>query len=192
MGPLVGHTTHNSAMLWAYHASSYDKMELVLYDEYDTVLAVEFIQQDTRKLDQGVFVHTLNGLRPSTLYKYGMHLQGQRVGQGQFTTAPLPESSSKFDYVLASCMNARQYRDQRVWSHIVSNNNQKYPDFSILAGDTVYLQEGVDVTEEQGVILGKLLNRHWIRDCLGHVIHSMFSHLNIIHSMFSCLNILFP
>jgi alkaline phosphatase D len=61
---------------------------------------------------------------------------------------------------LASCMNARQYRDQKVWNAIVSNNGDKYPSFSILAGDTVYLLEGVDVTEQDGV----LLDRVWFRN----------------------------
>ncbi|KAG7344709.1 phosphodiesterase I [Nitzschia inconspicua] len=158
MGPLVGHTTHNSANLWAFHsANAQDNMELVVYDAFDQVIAVEMIPPDPRF--NNVYQTTLQNLRPKTLYKYGMHVQGTRIGQGTFTTFSEPDAPTQFDYILVSCMNARQYRNQIVWNTMIANNGGKVPDFSIMAGDTIYLQEGVDVTNEDGV----LLDRYWFR-----------------------------
>jgi alkaline phosphatase D len=162
MGPLVGHTTHDSVQLWAYHSpNTVHNMELVVYDMFDQVLAVEIITPNPTL--NNVYLTTVSNLQPQTSYKYGMHIQGTRVGNGHFTTAPSTTthgSGHQFDYVLASCMNARQYPDQKVWNAIVSNNSGQYPAFSILAGDTIYLQEGVDVTVQDGV----LLDRVWWRN----------------------------
>jgi alkaline phosphatase D len=159
MGPLVGHITHDSVNLWAFHHDQAEhNLELVLYDMYDQVISVDMIPPNPQF--NNVYQVTVPNLIPNTSYKYGMHIQGTRVGQGTFQTAPTAAAASQFDYILASCMNARQYRNQKVWDAMTLNNGGKRPDFSILAGDTVYLQEGVDVTVQDGV----LLDRVWFRN----------------------------
>jgi alkaline phosphatase D len=162
MGPLVGHTTHDSVTLWAYHEFVNDTMEILLYD-YATDELVRTVGSVAPRRDRNrAMIHTVSGLRASTSYKFGLHVRGERVGKGSFTTAPLPSNpnGTRFDYILASCMNHRQYKNQIVWDVIVEQLGGKYPDFSILAGDTVYLQEGVDVTTEDGV----KFDRVWFRN----------------------------
>jgi len=161
MGPMLGHTTHDSVTLWAYHEFTNDAIEVLLYD-YDTdvlLRKVDFIASRTDR--NNAFLETIKHLKPSTSYKFGMHIRGERVGKGSFTTAPLPNSNNgtQFDYILASCMNYRQYKNQIVWD-VIKEKLGRYPDFSILAGDTVYLQEGVDVTNESGVNFDRL----WLRN----------------------------
>ena len=164
MGPLVGHTTHDSVTLWAHHdfANYNYKMEILLYDYGSDALlrTIDFVAP--RKDRNNAIIETIRGLQPETSYKYGMHVFGERVGKGSFTTAPLPNNKggTKFDYIFTSCMNYRQYKNQMVWDVIVEKLGGKYPDFSILGGDTVYLQEGIDVTEENGVDFDRL----WFRN----------------------------
>eukprot|EP00536_Pseudo-nitzschia_multiseries_P018690 jgi/Psemu1/328898/estExt_fgenesh1_pg.C_29040001 len=117
MGPMVGHTTHDSVTLWAYHdlVKTHDyTMELLLYDSLtDGLLRTINIVAPSLDKHNGAVIATIDkGLAPNTEYKYGMHIFGKRVGKGSFRTAPLPLQPSRFDYVLASCMNHRQYKDQ--------------------------------------------------------------------------------
>jgi len=166
MGPMVGHTTHDSVTLWAYHGKLTDyKMEILLYDSDTDGLLRTIDMVGPRPLLNGAVRETISGLQPNTLYKYGMHIHGHRVGKGSFRTAPVPFQPSKFNYILASCMNHRQYKSQPVWTEISRNNPQpgstgEYPHFAVLAGDTVYLQEGVDVTSQDGV----KFDRVWFRN----------------------------
>ena len=165
MGPLVGHTTHDSVTLWVYHdgfANYNYTMKILLYD-YGTdalIMTIDFVAP--RKDRNNAIIETIKGLQPETSYKYGMHIFGERVGKGSFTTAPDPNNSkggTTFDYILTSCMNYRQYKNQMVWDVIVEKLGGKYPDFSILGGDTVYLQEGIDITEN-----GVDFDRLWFRN----------------------------
>jgi len=59
-------------------------------------------------------------------------------------------------------MNHRQYKNQMVWEEIINTAlNGRYPDFTILAGDTIYLQDGVDVTDDEGVKYDRVWFRNW-------------------------------
>jgi len=171
MGPMVGATTYNSVTLWAYHGLLQDyTMEILLYDSDDTVGLIRKIDMVSPiKERNNAIIAVLEDLLPSTEYKYGMHINGERVGKGSFKTSPLPASNtvqggsgggSTFDYVLTSCMNYRAFKNQIVWEEIPKLLGGRYPDFTMLAGDTVYLQEGVDVTNEDGVIY----DRVWFRN----------------------------
>ncbi|OEU14373.1 hypothetical protein FRACYDRAFT_240914 [Fragilariopsis cylindrus CCMP1102] len=161
MGPMVGHTTYNSVTLWAYHEWEDYTMEILLYDSDDTVGLIRKIDMVSPiKERNNAIIAVVEDLQANTEYKYGMHINGERVGKGSFRTAPLPFGSSKFDYVLTSCMNHRAFKNQIVWEEISKVLGGRYPDFTMLAGDTVYLQEGVDVTDEDGVIY----DRVWFRN----------------------------
>jgi hypothetical protein len=132
-----------------------------------------------RKDRNNAIMETITGLEPSTKYKYVMYIQGQQVGFGSFRTAPKVSSISlvvsttinndvdveltqrkqdldgistgggaKFDYIVASCMDISIYESQRVWEFIYE---QIKPDFAILAGDTIYMKENIDVDSSNGV-----------------------------------------
>lgn len=128
-------------------------MEILLYDDSDTsvglIREVDMVQPLKDK--NNAVIATLTELSPDTQYEFGMHINGVRVGKGSFRTAPSPDQGCSYDYVLTSCMNHRQYKNQMVWGEIPKLLKGKYPDFTILAGDTIYLQDGIDVTDEDGV-----------------------------------------
>jgi len=164
MGPMVGHTTPNGATLWAYHETLSSVMELILYHNPSGRVVKRYAVRPTDR----IYRAPLTGLSPSTTYPYEMRLHGRWVGSGSFTTAPPPppppvgtqqqqQQQQSFDYILASCMNHRQYKHQHVWDHIRSHVQ---PDFTLLAGDTIYLQEGIDVTVERGVLEDRVWFRH--------------------------------
>lgn len=162
MGPMVGHTSHNSVTLWGYHEWVDYTMEILLYDSDTSVGLIRKLDMIQPSKDKNnAIIATLDGLKADTQYEFGMHINGVRVGKGSFRTAPLPDLGCTFDYVLTSCMNHRQYKNQMVWGEIPKILGGRYPDFTILAGDTVYLQEGIDVTSEDGVKYDRVWYRNY-------------------------------
>lgn len=100
----------------------------------------------------------IGALESNTVYHYEIRIEDERVANGQFRTAP-PPGPVEFNYLLASCMNVKRnkgYPEQPVWDVI---RGIQQPDFAILAGDTVYLNDQ-DWTEEGEV----LLDRVWFRN----------------------------
>ena len=89
------------------------------------------------------------------------------VPTGSFRTAPdlnkTRKEGYKFDYVLASCMNWRQQKDQPVWEKGIIDTafKGKYPDLAILAGDTIYLHHDSDIDNEKGVKYDRVWYRHY-------------------------------
>ena len=57
MGPMVGHTTHDSVTLWAYHEFTSDAIEVLLYD-YDSDALLQKINFNV------VFSEKSNGFLP--------------------------------------------------------------------------------------------------------------------------------
>ena len=162
MGPMVGHTTHDSVTLWAYYLKpaiylfedNYS-IEILLYDSDGWLRTVDETEPDREK-NNAVMV-TLTNLEPRRKYRYEMRILDQVVGSGSFQTAPAPPSNNEgvaFEYVLASCMDRSEQPLQKAWQAIPtidSDGTKNYPDFAILAGDTIYLQDGFDVDGIWGV-----------------------------------------
>jgi hypothetical protein len=72
----------------------------------------------------------------------------------------------KFNYVLASCMNYRKYKNQIVWKEGIIKDafNNTFPDFAILAGDTIYLDDSaksIDIISSKD---GVQFDRFWYRN----------------------------
>ena len=171
MGPLVGHTTHNSATLWAYYlkpaiylSEENYSLEIMLYDSDGWVRTIDEPELDREK-NNAVFA-TLTDLEPQRVYRFEMRIMNQIVGSGSFKTAPSPTNSEKgvsFEYLLASCMDASENDVQKAWNaipEIHSDGTTQYPDFAMLAGDTIYLQEEIDVDDVSGVDF----DRYWYRN----------------------------
>jgi len=166
MGPMVGHTTHDSVTLWAYYLKpaiylfeeNYS-LEILLYDSDGWLRTIDETEPDREK-NNAVMV-TLTNLEPHRKYRYEMRILDQVVGSGSFQTAPAPalalpsnNEGVAFEYVLASCMDRSEQPLQKAWQAIPtidSEGTKNYPDFAILAGDTIYLQDGFDVDDIWGV-----------------------------------------
>ncbi len=161
MGPMVGHTTHDSVVLWAHYLKPamylFDdnyKLEVFLYDSQGWLRTVDAPEPE-RERNNAVFV-TITNLEPLTVYRFEMRIMGQIVGNGSFRTAPSPDNSEGhvFEYLLASCMDKSEHPIQSVWGAIPDiqlDGTRDYPDFAVLAGDTIYLQDGIDVDDVWGV-----------------------------------------
>lgn len=138
-GPLVGHTTHHSTKIWAFQGEK-KTLEIVYRRSRDND-ARKVVMLGSANAANDASIVEIDGLEPATLYTYEVRIQNQnkRVAEGQFKTAP-PPGPVKFDYLLASCINARShqgYPEQPVWDTIFA----KEPDFAMLAGDTAVLND---------------------------------------------------
>jgi alkaline phosphatase D len=195
MGPMVGHTTHDSVTLWAYYVKpamylleeNY-AIEILLYDS-DGRVTTTFVEADPNRQRYNPVFATLTNLEALEVYRYEMRILGQGVGSGSFKTASAPPlettaartaaatttrtekeggrklqtTGTTFEYVLASCMDRSEQPTQKVWDAIPTTNadgTKDYPDFAILAGDTIYLQEGIDIVNFWGV----RFDRYWYRN----------------------------
>eukprot|EP00535_Pseudo-nitzschia_heimii_P009459 CAMPEP_0197182190 /NCGR_PEP_ID=MMETSP1423-20130617/6232_1 /TAXON_ID=476441 /ORGANISM="Pseudo-nitzschia heimii, Strain UNC1101" /LENGTH=1023 /DNA_ID=CAMNT_0042632573 /DNA_START=342 /DNA_END=3413 /DNA_ORIENTATION=+ len=197
MGPLIGHTTHESASLWAYYQTPaiYESkeddyvLEILLYDADGWIRTINEARPDGNR-NYAVFV-TLTGLEALTTYRYEMRILGKIVGSGSFRTAPPPLSNqqrnrrrrlqnqhyqvplgdsdrtyyggSTFEYILASSMDLSEQPIQKAWEAIPtirSNGIKVYPDFALLAGDTIYLDEDADFDPNNRAVR---FDRYWHR-----------------------------
>lgn len=126
-GPMVGHTTPTSTILWAYHNAS-------------TPLSIAYQRLGScpTKVQRATFPTNktkveLTGLEPNTQYRFHVLLENTKIGQeGTFTTFPFHQH--KFRYMFGSCISFKRDATQEIWYN-VSNQN---PEFLILNGDTVY------------------------------------------------------
>ena len=91
-GPLVGHVTMSTANLWAHQGSR--KTITVKYEKSDG----SGQQRSTAmEISGGGYSRVeLTNLEPLTTYKYEMFVEGQRVIDDDFTTAP-PKDRSRFE-----------------------------------------------------------------------------------------------
>lgn len=130
-GPVVGHTTSETAKIWAYATDARDLR--VVYWRRGAC------SEPSRSLAMGdngggTSLAQLSGLRTNTTYDYLVLAGGLKAAQGSFTTAPAPGQPTRFRYVFGSCMNVNKYTVQPVWDHVL----EQEPAFQIFNGDTVY------------------------------------------------------
>lgn len=154
-GPMVGHTTHQSVQIWALQGQG-KAVELVYRPRgQGSGLSINM----PPNADQGAALLELSDLEPNTRYEYQIRIAGARVGEGNFKTAPTPNQPAAFQFMLASCMDIKrsQFKNQPVWSRIFEEG----PDFAMLNGDTVYLNDQDWTSDGSRTIL---LDRVWARN----------------------------
>ena len=134
-GPMVGHTTHNTAQIWAL-ASAGETVEIAYRpaggdSSQATTLAMP---PDSDKNFRSLI--ELTGLEASTAYEYEVNVNGSKADEGGFTTAALPHRPGTFRYMVASCMDLSVYSasEQSAWDAVL----EQEPDFNLLVGDNVY------------------------------------------------------
>ena len=160
-GPLVGHTTYHTSKLWAYQGDG-KVMQLIYYPTYRfasmTGRMARVVDMIPNSTHNNASIVEINSLEPDTEYQYEIRIANQWIAKGQFQTSPEPGRPTEFTYLLASCMDVKRssYSLQPVWDVI---RRIQQPDFAILAGDNVYLNDNDWTTE--GEILG---DRVWFRN----------------------------
>jgi len=126
-GPMVGHTTPDTAIIWAYGGPN--ATVGVLYQRLgDCPGQVEMVDMPLDKMTL-----ELNGLKADTRYRYHVMVHGTNAGQmGTFTT--VPRQVKKFWYMFGSCISFKRDPIQTIWDEVLDQD----PKFLILNGDTVY------------------------------------------------------
>lgn len=153
-GPLVGHTTDRTVRLWALQGQN-QVMELA-YRQVGASVGHSLAMPPNA--DQGAAVLEVTDLQPNAQYEYQVRIQGETVGEGVWKTASPSNLPTSFKFLLASCMDVKSNRHplQPVWDRVLE---QGMPDFAILNGDTVYLNDD-DWTSTNEIIL----ERVWYRN----------------------------
>jgi hypothetical protein len=157
-GPMVGHTTDRTVRLWALQGQN-QVMELAYRQvSGNDASNMGYSLAMPPNADQGAAILEVTNLQPDTQYEYQVRIQGETVGEGIWKTATPLSQPARFQFLLASCMDVKGNRHPRqpVWDKVLE---QGQPDFAILNGDTVYLNDG-DWTANKEIIL----ERVWARN----------------------------
>lgn len=147
VGPMVGHVTPTTALLWA---SARQKGEIkVRYRSEgspETMSHTVFVVPS--EADHYAGKAKLTGLEPSTTYAYTLELDGEvdKLRPGSFTTPPPYGTPSRFKVAVSSCMLA-DHPNQSSWYLLLAER----PAFHLLLGDNVY----ADTTDRE-----KLWTKH--------------------------------
>ncbi len=137
-GPMVGHTTATSALVWMYTPAGTDV--LVRFGPAGSsklVHSAKLKSTPTTKMGAigRVWRAELNDLKPATRYEFAVHLNdGKSLPEhrGSFMTAPEAGEPVKFRIGLTSCMKAKQPQGS------LSLFYDDRPDVHLTLGDTVY------------------------------------------------------
>lgn len=132
-GPVVGHTTHESCLIWA-HDSHAERLTIHFRPAGEARESSLRAVVLPRGSDQGIFLKELNGLKPLTKYVFEIGADGAQPSRGSFITAPLVGKPGKFSYAITSCMDFKQFPVQPAWDKLIGEE----PDFHLLIGDNVY------------------------------------------------------
>ena len=136
-GPMVGHTTDSSAIIWMY-APKKSELEISLKEVSNpnrvSRYSFEPVSDPAGVLAGVPCTVTLNGLKPLTSYIYRVYVDGESedVHGGTFQTAPVVGKASKFRMAVTSCMKFGQ--PQTSWKLLL---NEK-PNLHVTLGDTQY------------------------------------------------------
>lgn len=135
VGPMVGHTTHDSALIWA-HFPNASKIEVEYWrpDVAGGTTTVRTLKKDSTGESSRV---VLSGLSADTIYVYRLLVSGKEHDgcYGWFKTMPTKYRPTKFKYVFGSGIRYQMHAKQPVWEKIAEYE----PDMLILNGDNIYL-----------------------------------------------------
>lgn len=133
IGPMVGHTTHNSSTIW-YYAGEGSTVELRYGKAGTPGSELQKLNMAPRPQHNFTSLANLEKLQPKTDYQYEVWVDGTKAGEGNFSTAPIPYQPVDYDYLFASCTSFAVSKDQKAWDAILE---QDY-DFQMFHGDNVY------------------------------------------------------
>jgi hypothetical protein len=138
LGPVVGHTSHESALIWIQ----------VDDDPKDYVLSiagggqVRFVSTELPgALEFRTAIARADGLRADWRHRYAVLRHGSAVpnGRGTFRTMPHPGSMANLTFVAISC-NVENV--DGAWKALAKYIDDAQPQFLLMVGDQLYLDEG--------------------------------------------------
>ncbi len=136
-GPMVGHTTESSAIIWMY-APKASKLEIDFSEATEAnpkaTMIFDSVVNPAGDLSGAPYKVTLRDLKPLTSYKYQVKVDGRAdpAHCGSLQTAPPVDKGSKFRLAVTSCMKFGQ--PQKSWEWLLGEK----PNLHVTLGDTQY------------------------------------------------------
>ncbi|WLB86875.1 alkaline phosphatase D family protein [Bradyrhizobium japonicum] len=138
LGPIVGHTDHQSSRVWIQVADDPALYRLRVYG----VGLFPFISTELGgPLEFRTAIAEARGLRSDFVYRYAVVRQGRTIanGKGMFRTMPDPGSLAHLTFCAISCNIAEE---DGQWAALGKYIADARPQFLLMMGDQVYLDEG--------------------------------------------------
>jgi PhoD-like phosphatase len=143
LGPIVGHTDHQSTRIWirvqddpsSYHLRVQGRG---LFPFISTENVFEF----------GTALAIADGLRPDRRYRYQVLRRGRVIANagGTCRTMPGPGSMAEIMFVAISC---NHHGEEGAWQQLADFVEQNEPRFLLMMGDNVYVDKEPNVWKEQ-------------------------------------------
>ncbi|MGB6220527.1 alkaline phosphatase D family protein [Haloferula sp.] len=157
-GPMVGHTTDESCLIWVQDAEA----EILTVNFWPAESGEDSSEEAVirpRRGSPGVFLGQLEGLAPRTKYEFKIGAAGGESSRGSFVTAPPQGKPAKFRYALTSCIDFKQFPVQEAWGQV----RREKPDFHLMVGDNVYADStGYEVLWEHHLKQRSVKGFDWI------------------------------
>jgi len=136
LGPIVGHTDHESTRIWIQVADHPGFYKL----RVQGVGLFDFVSTETGPIEFGTAIAMVTGLRPDRVYRYQVFRNGRFVPQtrGQFRTMPDPASMADIQFVAISCSSSDR---DGLWPQFADFVKAAQPHFLLMMGDQVYIDE---------------------------------------------------
>lgn len=136
LGPMVGHTTDDSASLWL-QLDRPGRLEVTLTGG----VAEERRQAQVTAQDGDVTIVTVDGLEPATEYRARFSLDGEALEahpEVRFRTLPPSGAPGRYRIALVSCARVAWDSVQTIWAAIARDR----PDVLVWLGDNNYFEHG--------------------------------------------------
>lgn len=138
LGPIVGHTTDQSTIIWIRVGD--DPANYTLRIRGAGVFPFGSTEDPPGPIEFGTAVAVASGLRSDWEYRYQILRRTRVVGEGgTFRTMPPPQSMADVLFVSISCSHAT---DPGAWPLLDRYVKSAKPRFIVMMGDQVYLDDG--------------------------------------------------
>jgi len=136
LGPVVGHTDHESTRIWIQVPDDPDRYFLRVIG----VGLFKFAGTEDGAVEFGTAIVRIDGLESDRSYRYRVVRAGRFVpgGEGSFRTFPHPQSMANLLFCAISCSGAKTLG---AWEQLVEFVDAAKPAFILMMGDQVYLDE---------------------------------------------------
>lgn len=138
LGPIVGHTDHQSSRIWIQVADDPAKYKL----RVQGAGLFDFVSTEAPgPLEFRTAIAEASGLRSDWLYRYAVVRQGRTIanGKGSFRTMPDPGSMAHLTVCAISCSVAEE---DGLWEALGKHIKNAQPQLLLMMGDQLYLDEG--------------------------------------------------
>jgi PhoD-like phosphatase len=137
LGPIVGHTDHESTRIWIQVRDDPSRYTL----RVKGVGVFPFESTEGLDVELGTSIAACKRLRPEWKYRYQVFRDRRAVNNadGSFRTMPSPGSFADALFVSVSCSHATELG---IWPRVAEYVKRAQPRFLIMMGDQVYLDHG--------------------------------------------------